>query len=203
MGHGQHPLAISGPYNLALFGTTINSNTGTGIELDAASGSTINNNFAVSLQNSQQWIDNSTSSITVNGTIGGGNVTFLGIGALILSGDDAFNSNSFSIAGGTVQLPSGTLSPFNEYVGTGGTAAYIVQTGGSNVVSASTSLNGLLVGYAGQGSYTLSGGSLWANSEYVSYSGLANFTQTGGTNSAGICPSAHITTGPTTSAAAD
>ncbi len=79
---GSAPLAISGPYNLALFGTTINSNTGTGIELDAGAGQlTINNNFAVSLQNSQQWIDNSTSSITVNGTIGGGNLTFLGIGA--------------------------------------------------------------------------------------------------------------------------
>ena len=138
------------------------------------------------LQNSQQWINNSTNSITVNGTITGGNFTYLGIGALILSGDNAFDNNSFTIAGGTAQLaPSSVVFTYNEYVGTGGTAAYIVQTGGSNVVSASTSFNGLLVGYAGQGSYTLSAGSLSANNEYVSYLGLATFTQSGGTNSAG------------------
>ena len=52
-------------------------------------------------------------------------------------------------------------------------------------MSASTSLNGLLVGYGGQGSYTLSAGSLAAANEYISYSALASFAQTGGTNSAG------------------
>jgi fibronectin-binding autotransporter adhesin len=188
---GSAPLTVSGMYNLALFGTTINSNSGTGIELDAGAGQlTVNTNLALILQNSQQWIDNSTNSITVNGIITGNSLTYLGIGALILSGDNAFNSNNLTIAGGTLQLTSGTAfggitSAFDEYVGNGGTAAVVVQTGGSNVVSASTSLNGLLVGYAGQGSYTLSGGSLSANNEYVSYSGLASFTQTGGTNSVG------------------
>ncbi len=70
---------------MTLFGTTINSNPGTGIEVDAGAGP-LTINAPLVLQNNQQWINNSASALTVNGNISStGSLTMIGSGIMTLS----------------------------------------------------------------------------------------------------------------------
>ena len=66
-------------------------------------------------------------------------------------------------------------------MGYNGTGTF-TQSGGTNTISAT--LRGLYLGYnpGSSGSYTLSGGSLSSEYEFVGYYGTGNFTQSGGTN---------------------
>jgi autotransporter-associated beta strand protein len=109
-----------------------------------------------------------------------------GPGLLIFGGTGAWSGDT-RVNSGTLQIDAGGQLPgANEYVCTGGAAAYVVQNGGSNVVSANGSLQGLIVGYgSGNAYYNLNGGLLNAANEFISYSGYSVFTQTGGTNQAG------------------
>ena len=73
---------------------------------------------------------------------------------------------------------AGNLSPFGEVLGNAGTGSF-TQSGGSNTVATT-----LYLGYfsGSTGTYTLSGGSLSASSQYVGNSGTGSFTQSGGSN---------------------
>ena len=87
----------------------INSNTGTGIEVDAGAGP-LTINAPLVLQNNQQWINNSASALTVNGDISGtGSLTKLGSGMLTLTGSNTFSGNT-TVDGGTLQIASGSLA---------------------------------------------------------------------------------------------
>ena len=93
-----------------------------------------------------------------------------------------------TVSGGTLQInPGGQLPAAQEYVGTSGAAASVVQTGGSNVVSSQHYQNGLFLGYASSsnGTYYLDGGLLSCAEELVGYSASGSLTQSGGTNTIG------------------
>ncbi len=109
-----------------------------------------------------------------------------GPGLLIFGGTGAWSGDT-RVNSGTLQIDaSGLLPAANEYVGTGSTAATVVQNGGSNVVSANGNLQGLIIGYgSGNAYYNLNGGLLNSANEFISWSGYSVFTQTGGTNQAG------------------
>ena len=110
-------------------------------------------------------------------------VSLNGPGLLNFGGTGAWSGDT-SVNSGTLEIDAGGLLPANnEYVGTGGTAATVVQNGGSNIVSASGNSQGLIVGYgSGNAYYTLNGGLVNAANEFVGYSGNSVFTQSGGTN---------------------
>ncbi len=180
---GSGTITVGGSSALTLFGTTINSNTGTGIEIDAGAGP-LTINAPLFLQNNQQWINNSASALTVNGAISGtGSLTMIGSGTWTLTGVNT-SSGSLTVDGGTLQIPSGSLASPNQYVGYSGTGSFI-QSGGNNTVTASGFANGLLLAYNGgsRGYYTLNDGRLSAVNQYIGYQGNAVFTQNGGTNS--------------------
>ena len=150
-------ITIGGSSALTLFGATINSNTGTGIEVDAAAGP-LTINAPLVLQNNQQWINNSASPLTVNGNISGaGSLATMGSGVLMLCGSNTFGG-TLTVDGGTVQVPSGPLSPAggNETIGNSATGSF-TQSGGTNSVS-----NNLYLGYnaGSSGTYNLSGSGL-------------------------------------------
>ena len=114
--------------------------------------------------------------LTLNGP---GLLTFGGTGNY--SGDTTVNSGTLQINAGA-QLPAA-----NEYVGANAAAAYVVQNGGNNTITAGGALQGLIVGYgSGNAYYALNGGLLNSANESISYSGYSVFTQTGGTNQAGF-----------------
>ena len=115
---------------LTLYGTTINSNAGTGIELDSGGGS-LTINAPLVLQNDQQWINNSGNPLTVNSDISGpGGLTKLGTGMLTLTGMNAFGGD-LTVSAGTIRMPCGTMSVYSQYVGSSGTGAFL-QSGGTN-----------------------------------------------------------------------
>ena len=76
---GAGSIAIGGSA-LTLVGTlTINGNASTGIEMDAGAGA-LTINAPLVLSNSQQWINNSSATLTVNGKVSGnGSLTKLGL----------------------------------------------------------------------------------------------------------------------------
>ena len=90
-----------------------------------------------------------------------------------------------SVGSGNYMLSGGSLSAENEIVGFGGDfwSGYGVftQSGGTHTV---TKLNiglGTGIGGGGDGSYTLSGGNLSVDSEFIArYGGYGSFTQNGG-----------------------
>ena len=59
---GGGAVTIGGTSALTLFGTTINGNTGTGIEIDAGAGP-LTINAPLVLQNNQQWLNNSAGAL--------------------------------------------------------------------------------------------------------------------------------------------
>jgi autotransporter-associated beta strand protein len=173
---GGGALAIGGNA-LTLLGTTINGNPGAGIELDSGGGP-LTINAPLVLQNDQQWINNSASPLTVNGDISGaGGLTKLGSGILTLTGMNALGGD-LNVGAGAIRMPSGSLSICSQYVGSGGTGAFI-QSGGTN--SAWDVQLGINPGDSG--SYCLSGsGQLSASIEYIANSGNGCFMQSGETN---------------------
>ena len=86
-----------------------------------------------------------------------------------------------SAESGTIQMSAGgsLAAIFNELIGNSGPGSF-VQTGGTHSVS-----NDLYLGNLGgaSGTYTLSGGSLSADSVVVGSEGPGSFVQTGGTHS--------------------
>ncbi len=166
---------------LALYGTTINSNAGTGIELDSGGGS-LTINAPLVLQNDQQWINNSGNPLTVNSDISGpGGLTKLGTGMLTLTGMNAFGGD-LTVSAGTIRMPCGTMSVYSQYVGLSGTGAFL-QSGGTN--SAWDVQLGINPGDSG--TYCLSGSGLLSVGYFMSIGGNGTgvFTQSGGTNSVG------------------
>ncbi len=120
---------------------------------------------------------------------GGLNVSGAGAVNLGASGGTLVAQGSFS------GISSGSLVTAYQYVGYGGTGSF-TQSGGTNsfVVPFSSgefynpgSPSGLFLGYnpGSSGNYYLSGGSLYAPSQYIGYQGAGNFSQSGGTNSVG------------------
>ena len=89
---------------------------------------------------------------------------------------------------GSYILSGGSLFAGNEYVGASGSGTF-TQTGGTNcatgpgngsIFTASTLYVGS--GTGGSGTYNLSGGSLYAPTQYIGYSSTGTFSQSGGTN---------------------
>jgi hypothetical protein len=119
-------------------------------------------------------------------------------GGLNLSGTGAVNlgasGGTLVAQGSTSGIISGSLVTGYQYVGYNGSGGF-TQAGGTNwFVNTygsgefyNPSPSGLFLGYnpGSSGSYNLSGGSLYAPSQYVGYSGVGSFTQSGGTNSVG------------------
>jgi fibronectin-binding autotransporter adhesin len=174
---GAGSVTIGGTNALTLFGTTINSNTGTGIEIDTSAGS-FTVNAPLVLQNNQQWLNNSAGTFAVNGNISGsGSLTLLGSGLLALTGTNTY-SGVTTVDGGTLQMSSGSLASPTQYVGYLASGSFM-QSGGTNAASNSVNL-----GYkaGSSGTYTLTGGSLWTPNEYIGNSGSGNFTLSAGTN---------------------
>jgi fibronectin-binding autotransporter adhesin len=178
-------------------GYTLAQGSGGALSLGTPAGATITvtagaHNVAapVVLQGNLTANVSSGASLQLSGVVSestsGLGLSLNGPGLLIFSGTGAYSGNA-TVNSGTLQINSGGLLPAaSEYVGTAAAAAYVVQNGGSNVVSAGGNLQGLIVGYGGGNSnYTLNGGLLNAANEFISYSGYSVFTQTGGTNQAG------------------
>ena len=120
--------------------------------------------------------------------------------------DGDFGTGTFTHSGGTVTVPlflglgvgaggsgtyylsnNGCLSAPTEYVGGNGRGSFI-QQGGSNTITGLNSSGGtgglsLVMGFGigGSGTYNLSGGSLFAPTEYVGYSGTGSVMQWPGT----------------------
>ncbi len=79
------------------------------------------------------------SSLNVSGSVSGaGSLAMLGPGLLNYSAAGTFAGNT-SVTGGTLQVTAGRLPANNEYVGSGA-GAYLVLSGGSNVVSDSLTI---------------------------------------------------------------
>ncbi len=130
---GSGPITIGGT-TLTIAGTnTINGNANTGIELDPGAGP-LTINAPLVLANNQQWINNSASPLTVSGNISAaGSLTAIGSGILTLTGSNTFGG-SLTVDGGTLQVPSGSLSvASHEIIGFSGSGS-LSQSGGTNLV---------------------------------------------------------------------
>ncbi len=172
---GGGAITIGGNSALTLFGTTINSNTGTGIEVDPGAGP-LTVNAPLVLQNDQQWINNSLKSLTVNGNISAtGSLTKIGSGTLALTGSNTFGG-TLTVDGGTLQIPSGSLTADTEYVGNNGIGT-VTQTGGTNTVTNTFSIG---VNPGSSGTYNLSGGLLVVNGMFGG-AGSSSLNISGGT----------------------
>jgi hypothetical protein len=118
---------------------------------------------------------------TFTQTAGVHTITASGTNGLLL-GDHARSSGTFTLSGGSLNLPSGTL-----YVGFQGAGTF-TQTGGSNSafnLSIGSFFNG--TNPAAVGSYTLSNNAVLnvASTESVGFDGTGLLNQTGGTHTAG------------------
>jgi autotransporter-associated beta strand protein len=188
---GAGNVTIGGTSALTIFGTTINGNNGTGIEMEDGAGS-MTINVPLVLLNDQQWVNNSTSELAICGNISGsGSLTEIGSGLLTLSGSNSVGRN-LTVNGGSLQLPGGSFA-LNangfENIGGSGTGCF-TQSAGTNSLS---TMGALRLGNnpGSSGTYILSGSGLlacastysaFASQEYVGYSGTGSFTQSGGTN---------------------
>jgi hypothetical protein len=121
----------------------------------------------------------------------GGTNACSGTAGILFVGYNTGSSGSYTLSGGELSTYSSN-STGSEIIGYDGTGSF-VQTGGSN--SCTGSDGNLFVGYSlgpgvqpGSASYSLSGGTLSANSEYVGRGSvnpvLGTFTQAGGVNTA-------------------
>ncbi len=171
---------------MALFGTTINSNTSVGIELDPGAGK-LTINCPMFLPNSQQWINNSTSPFTLNGNVSGpGSLTLTGSGVLTMTG--VYTSGPLYVNGGTLALNaeniienSGGVTITNATVQTGyydpfyyppsGVPPITINSGGLLTQTAPDNVN--------LGAVMLNGGTLSSNGFFDSFYG-SYFLQPGG-----------------------
>jgi autotransporter-associated beta strand protein len=124
--------------------------------------------------------DTSGNSMTFAGPLSGNTGSLLkqGAGTLAVTASNIYGGNTM-VSGGVLQLVSGLLPANNDIVN----SAIIVQSGGTHSVA-----NNMYLGTVANnsGSYSLSGGSLYAPYQYVGYAGSGSFTQTGGTNNVSI-----------------
>ena len=154
---GSASLTISGS-ELALYGTTINSKSGTGIEVDAGAGA-LNINAPLDLQNNQQWINNSVNSITVNGNVSGsGDLVKAGSGTLALAGSNIYAGGTV-ISGGLLQLGNNAAlgSPSAPLSVNGGTLDLHGYGGSSGVNVGALSGGGLIDNLFGSSPYLVVG----------------------------------------------
>jgi fibronectin-binding autotransporter adhesin len=179
---GAGVVTIGGSSALTLFGATINSNTGTGIEMDASAGP-LTVNAPLVLQNNQQWINFSGSALTVNGAISGsGALTKTGGGIVALGGSNSFSggmtisqgtlqlANSAALLNSTVAINANNALQFSPGIGT----YYLGGLSGGNLLKLADTASGvvgLIVG--GNGASTTFSGAI---------SGSGSLTKTGGGN---------------------
>jgi autotransporter-associated beta strand protein len=172
---GAGNVTIGGTSALTISSTTINGNNGTGIEVDAGTGS-MTINAPLILLNSPQWINNSSGALAVSGNISGsGSLTKIGSGSITLSGSNVFGY-SLAVGGGALQIPGGSTTMSSIDVWGGG--SYMQSGGASNASSLYLGDN------SSNGSYVLSNSGLLTitTAEYIGNSGVGSFTQSGGTN---------------------
>ena len=118
---------------------------------------------------------NRTDSTTFSNTISGTGGVTLSAGSVTLSGNNSYgattvnagqltigntltNSGAFTVPNGTVSQSNYAVSAASEVVGNLGNGYYL-QSGGTNTVSGTQSINiGAVSGQSGTGTYTLSGG---------------------------------------------
>ncbi len=192
---GSATVAIGGTsYTLTIYGTMINGNVNTGIEMDSGAG-----NLTISaplvLQNPQTWLNNAASAsgvMTVSGSVnnsgnlltlagsgtslisgvvsGGGGLTMSGLGLMTLNAADTY-TGATTVNAGTLAIGSlGSLNTSSALAGGGGTFLF----GGG----ASQTVNGLTVNAGasaiqnldGTGSIILALGGITRN-----VGGVANF----------------------------
>ena len=145
--------ALSGG-TLAFYENSLNSLPT--INQNSSSLITVNNNLLFS--NSVTFDGN--GSMVINGSItsgitGGSSFAKTGSGTLTLTASDMF-SGTMKVDGGTVQLPGGSLSSPNQYLGFSASGSF-VQSGGTNAATSSLWLG---YGVGSIGRYTLSGSGL-------------------------------------------
>ncbi len=92
-------------------------------------------------------------------------------------GDGSSDSGHVSMTGGYLRVEH------DEYIGYDGTGTF-TQSNGENRCSWGTSRNDLHVGYGitGNGTYTMTGGTLYAGDQYIGESGTGSLLQSGGIN---------------------
>ena len=171
---GSAQLTISGASTLTLYGTTINGNASTGIEMDSGAGALLISASTV-LNSSQTWLNNSGSLLTVSSNItnGGSTLTVGGSSATTISGILGNGAGGLTMAGNSTLL----LTNANTYTGTTTISAGTLQLGNGasgydgSIAGASIVNNGALVYnlyssptytglISGSGGLTLLGGQL-------------------------------------------
>jgi hypothetical protein len=98
-------------------------------------------------------------------------------GGVYPGGDYGSGTGSYSLGG------TGSLAAEEEFVGC--TEGTFTQTGGSNTITDTLYVGGVDdngEAFAGTGAYSLQNGTLSTSSEIIGYAGMGSFTQTGGTN---------------------
>jgi autotransporter-associated beta strand protein len=125
-------------------------------------------------------IDASGGSIGLSGNLtGAGTLSKVGRDLLLLSGTNS-HVGSLIVDGGTLQIPSGSLTAAAEYVGYSGSGT-VAQTGGTNTIDSALYL---AVNPGSIGTYNLAGGLLIVSS-ILKGSGTASLIITGGTLTGG------------------
>ena len=139
-------------------------------------------------------IDTTGGNISLTGNLtGAGTLNKVGPGILSLSGTNSVLGSLF-VNGGTLEIPSGSLTAVTEYVGYNGNGT-LTQTGGTNTITNTLYL-------AANGPYNLYGGLLVVPS--ISGSAFLNIsggTLTGGTGAAAINVPVFLNSAPVTAVA--
>ncbi len=116
---GAGAVTITGTGLLTINGTTINGNANTGIELDPGAGNLSFSN-PIALGGSQQWFNNSSSTLSTFGPLylGLGNtLTFSGTGQTNVSAPISGQGNLVVGSGASVLLSTTAAGTVNSYVG--------------------------------------------------------------------------------------
>ncbi len=175
---GNGAVTISGS-TLALYGTTINGNSGMGIEIDAGAGA-LTISAPLVLGGAQSWLNNSGNLATVSGNVadggylltvagsggtvlagvlsGSGGLTKQGAGTLTLTGSNTY-SGATTLSAGTVQLGVNGALPAKTTLTVNGT---LDMHGCSNTIG-TLSGNGAVVNLPAGGGLTLDNLGVWGN----------------------------------------
>jgi fibronectin-binding autotransporter adhesin len=145
---GAGAVTISGNA-LTLMGTnTINGHATTGIEIDAGAGG-LTITAPLALANNQQWLNNSTSPITVTGAVSGPvRLTTSGSGTLILTGGNSYSGGT-TVSGGTLQIGNAATN------GTIGSGTYAISGGARLYLDYATAAEPTWGNFSGAGTVEL------------------------------------------------